>query len=154
VKVYESDGNTPVDISESIEQETWTEDQIKEHDPLADVLIDGTETEEKPKKIRIKDGVDFYPIHQEVKYIDPKTGKLITESLKDFSKKTIISEYASIDDFLTKWKESERKDVLINELLDRGVALEELRKEVGKDLAGRVFTHFRENLKWLIWYIC
>jgi type I restriction enzyme R subunit len=134
VKVYESDGNTPVDISESIEQETWTEDQIKEHDPLADVLIDGTETEEKPKKIRIKDGVDFYPIHQEVKYIDPKTGKLITESLKDFSKKTIISEYASIDDFLTKWKESERKDVLINELLDRGVALEELRKEVGKDL--------------------
>jgi hypothetical protein len=64
---------------------------IKEHDPLADVLIDGTETEEQPKKIRIKDGVDFYPIHQEVKYIDPKTGKLITESLKDFSKKTIIS---------------------------------------------------------------
>ena len=134
VKVYESEGNTPVDISDSIEQETWSEDQVKEHDPLADMLIDGTETEEKPKKIRIKDGVDFYPIHQEVKYIDPKTGKLITESLKDFSKKTIISEYASIDDFLTKWKESERKDVLINELLDRGVALEELRKEVGKDL--------------------
>ena len=134
VKVYESEGNTSVDISDSIEQETWSEDQVKEHDPLADVLIDGTEMEEKPKKIRIKDGVDFYPIHQEVKYIDPKTGKLITESLKDFSKKTIISEYASIDDFLTKWKESERKDVLINELLDRGVALEELRKEVGKDL--------------------
>ena len=54
--------------------------------------------------------------------------------LIDFSKKTITSEYSSIDDFLTKWKESERKDVLINELLDRGVAFEELRKEVGKDL--------------------
>lgn len=134
VKVYEHDGNESVDITDQIAQETISEDQIKEHDPLVDVLIDGTQTEEKPKKIRIKDGVDFYPIHQEVKYIDPKTGKLITESLKDFSKKTILSEYASINDFLTRWKESERKDVIVNELLDRGVAFEELRKEVGKDL--------------------
>lgn len=134
VKVYEHDGNDSINVTEATQQETWSEDQIKEHDPLADVLIDGTETEEKPKKIRIKDGVDFYPIHQEVKYIDPKTGKLITESLKDFSRKAITSEYASIDDFLTKWKESERKDVIVNELLDRGVAFEELRKEVGKDL--------------------
>lgn len=134
VKVYEHDGNDSVDITDTINQETLSESDIKEYDPLADVLIDGTETEEKPKKIRIKDGVDFYPIHQEVKYIDPKTGKLITESLKDFSKKAITSEYASIDDFLTKWKESERKDVIVNELLDRGVAFEELRKEVGKDL--------------------
>jgi type I restriction enzyme R subunit len=60
--------------------------------------------------------------------------KLITESLQDFSKKTITSEFASIDDFLTRWKESERKDVIVSELLDRGVAFEELRKEIGKDL--------------------
>jgi type I restriction enzyme R subunit len=134
VKVYEHDGNEPVDVTDQINHETYSADQVIEHDPLADVIIDGTDTDEKPKKIRIKDGVDFYPIHQEVKYIDPKTGKLITESLKDFSKKAITSEYASIDDFLTRWKESERKDVIVNELLDRGVAFEELRKEVGKDL--------------------
>lgn len=134
VKVYESDGNESVDITEKIQEETLSESEIKEYDPRIDIIIDGTQTEEKPKKIRIKDGVDFYPIHQEVKYIDPKTGKLITESLKDFSKKAITSEYTSIDDFLTRWKESERKDVIVNELLDRGVAFEELRKEVGKDL--------------------
>lgn len=133
VKVYESDGNTSVDISDTISNETISEEELKKLDPLEEVLIDGT-VQEQPKKIRIKDGVDFYPIHREIKYIDPKTGKLITESLIDFSKKTIISEYTSIDDFLTKWKESERKDVLINELLDRGVAFEELRKDVGKDL--------------------
>ncbi len=134
IKVYESDGNESVDITEKIQEETLSESEIKEYDPRIDIIIDGTQTEEKPKKIRIKDGVDFYPIHQEVKYIDPKTGKLITESLKDFSKKAITSEYTSIDDFLTRWKESERKDVIVNELLDRGVAFEELRKEVGKDL--------------------
>ncbi|MCX6757773.1 MAG: DEAD/DEAH box helicase family protein [Candidatus Nomurabacteria bacterium] len=134
VKVYDVDGKDPVDIESLMNEETRSEEMIKELDPLAEVLIDGTQTEEKPKKIRIKDGVDFYPIHQEVKYIDPKTGKLITESLKDFSKKTIISEYASIDEFLTRWKEIERKDIIVNELLDRGVAFEELRKESGKDL--------------------
>ena len=133
VKVYESDGNNPVDISDTISNETLSEEDLKKINPLEEVLIDGT-INEQPKKIRIKDGVDFYPIHKEIKYIDPKTGKLITESLIDFSKKTITSEYSSLDDFLTKWKESERKDVLINELLDRGVAFEELRKEVGKDL--------------------
>jgi len=133
VKVYESDGNNPVDISDTISSETISEEELKKLDPLEEVLIDGT-IEEQPKKIRIKDGVDFYPIHKEVKYIDPKTGKLITESLKDFSKKTITSEYSSIDDFLIRWKESERKDILINELLNRGVAFEELRKEAGKDL--------------------
>lgn len=134
VKVYEQDGNTSADIATTVLAETLPEDAIKEMDPLAEVLIDGTDTTEKPKKIHIKDGVDFYPIHQEVKYIDPKTGKLITESLKDFSKKTILAEYASIGDFLTKWKESERKDIIVNELLDRGIAFEELRKESGKDL--------------------
>lgn len=134
VKVYEHDGNTSIDVTEYIEKETKSEQEIKESDPQSDILIDGTETEEKPKKIRIKDGVDFYPIHRTVQYIDPQTGKLITESLQDFSKKTITSEFASIDDFLTHWKESERKDVIVSELLDRGVAFEELRKEIGKDL--------------------
>ncbi len=134
VKVYESDGNTSIDVTDYIEQETKSEEEIKEFDPRIDVLIDGTQTEEKPKKIRIKDGVDFYPIHRTVQYIDPLTGKLITESLQDFSKKTIISEFASLDDFLARWKESERKDIIVNELLDRGIAFEELRNEIGKDL--------------------
>ncbi|MBP6888269.1 MAG: DEAD/DEAH box helicase family protein [Candidatus Pacebacteria bacterium] len=134
VKIYESEGSIPVDITGEIKKETISEEELKKHDPLTDVLIDGTQTEEKPKKIRIKDGVDFYPIHKTVQYIDPKTGKLITESLQDFSKKTIISEYASINDFLTVWKESERKDVIVNELLNRGVAFEELRNEIGKEL--------------------
>jgi type I restriction enzyme R subunit len=134
VKVYEHDGNTSIDVSDYIEKETKSEQEIRESDPQLDILIDGTETEEKPKKIRIKDGVDFYLVHRIVQYIDPQTGKLITESLQDFSKKTITSEFASIDDFLTRWKESERKDVIVSEFLDRGVAFEELRKEIGKDL--------------------
>lgn len=134
VKVYEHDGNTSVDVTGYIKEETKSEAEIRENNPFAEIIIDGTGIDDKPKKIRIKDGVDFYPIHRTVQYIDPVTGKLITESLKDFSKKTIVSEFKSIDDFLTRWKESERKDIIVNELLSRGVAFEELRKEIGKDL--------------------
>jgi type I restriction enzyme R subunit len=134
VKVYESDGNQTIDVTEYIEKETISEKEVKERDPLADVLIDGTTTEEKPKKIRIKDGVDFYPIHRTVQYIDPKTGKLTAESLIDYSKKTILAEYSSLDDFLARWKDVERKDIIVNELLERGIAFDELRQDVGKEL--------------------
>lgn len=134
VNVYEHNGNTAIDVTDQIAQETISEEQILEVDPRAEVLIDGTAQAEKPKKIRIKDGVDFFPIHRTVQYIDPKTGKLISESLVDFSKKTILSEYASLDDFLTRWKEVERKDIIVNEFLERGIAFEELRQDVGIDL--------------------
>jgi len=134
VKVYESDGNKTIDVTEYVEKETISEKEVKEHDPLADVLIDGTATEEKPKKIRIKDGVDFYPIHRTVQYIDPKTGKLTAESLTDYSKKTILAEYSSLDDFLVRWKVVDRKDIIVNELLEMGIAFDELRQDVGKDL--------------------
>ena len=134
VNVYEHDGNTAIDVTDQIAQETISEAEILEVDPHAEVLIDGTAQTEKPKKIRIKDGVDFFPIHRTVQYMDPKTGKLISESLVDFSKKTILSEYASLDDFLTRWKEVERKDIIVNEFLERGIAFEELRQDVGIDL--------------------
>jgi type I restriction enzyme R subunit len=97
-------------------------------------MIDGTEENPKPKRIHIKEGVSFDPIQKVIQYIDPKTGKLITSSLVDYSKITIQNSYASIDDFLTRWKDTERKDIIINELADAGVIFDELREEVGKDL--------------------
>tara|TARA_A100000171_G_C2140531_1_gene155409 strand:- start:9302 stop:11671 length:2370 start_codon:yes stop_codon:yes gene_type:complete len=63
-----------------------------------------------------------------------KNGKLITESLKDYSKKNIEKEFTSLDDFIQKWSESEKKEELIKELADHGVLLEALREDVGLDL--------------------
>ncbi|MFK5707532.1 EcoAI/FtnUII family type I restriction enzme subunit R [Lysinibacillus boronitolerans] len=60
-------------------------------------------------------------------------GKLITESLKDYSKKTILQEYATLDDFMKKWNSEERKQVIIDELKEHGVLLEALKEEVGQD---------------------
>ena len=133
VSVYEGSETDIVDIKGKTEEETKGEREVLISDPFSDVIIDGTVTE-KPKKIHIKEGVEFFPIQKIVQYIDPITGKLITESLQDFSKKTITSEYASVDDFINNWKEAERKEVIIKALADRGVIFEELYKEVGQDM--------------------
>jgi type I restriction enzyme R subunit len=63
-----------------------------------------------------------------------KDGKLITESLKDYSKKNIEKEFASLDDFIQKWNTSKKKEELIKELAEHGILLEALREEVGQDL--------------------
>lgn len=61
-------------------------------------------------------------------------GKLITESLKDYSRKTILGQYRSLDAFLQHWASSEQKQAVLTELESHGVFFEELADQVGKDL--------------------
>jgi len=134
VESYEKNGNDPLDIAEAIEEETKSEAELAAGDPRSEVLIDGTEENPKPKKIYIKEGVSFDPIQKVVQYIDPKTGKLITASLEDFSKQAITGLYASLEDFLNRWQATERKDIIVTELRERGIIFEELQKEVGQEV--------------------
>lgn len=134
VESYEQDGNEPLDVAKAIEEETKSEEELTQNNPREEVLIDGTEENPKPKKIYIKEGVSFDPIQKIVQYIDPKTGKLITASLEDFSKQAITGIYSSLEDFLNRWQATERKDIIVQELQERGIIFEELQKEVGQDI--------------------
>jgi type I restriction enzyme R subunit len=69
---------------------------------------------------------------ERVQYLD-ESGKLITESLRDYTRKAVLSEYASLDDFLTVWNDAERKQVILEELAENGVFLDELAEQVGRD---------------------
>ncbi|MCL4539148.1 MAG: restriction endonuclease, partial [Bacteroidetes bacterium] len=70
---------------------------------------------------------------ERVQYFDP-SGKLITESLKDYTRKTLRKEFASLDDFLNHWNNADRKQVVIDELAHEGVFFDALYDEVGRDL--------------------
>lgn len=70
---------------------------------------------------------------ERVQYLDPKTGKLITESLKDYTRRALADEYASLDDFLNAWSLAERKQAILSELQDHGVLFEPLADEVGRE---------------------
>ena len=70
---------------------------------------------------------------ERVEYLD-ENGKLVTESLRDYSRKTVREQYASLDVFLRRWRGEERKQSIIDELAAEGLLLESLQEEVGKDL--------------------
>ena len=90
-------------------------------------------TEEPPGvyKVRVS-GVPARIIAERIEYIGPD-GKLITESYKDFSRKQIRSEFASLNDFLTRWNSTRRKKAILDELEEMGIVLDNLATEVGKD---------------------
>jgi type I restriction enzyme R subunit len=83
-------------------------------------------------KYRVR-GIPVEIINERVQYYD-REGKLITESLKDYTKKNILVEFATMDDFLGAWTKAEKKEAIIEELQDRGVLLDALKEESGKDL--------------------
>jgi len=69
---------------------------------------------------------------ERVQYFDAN-GKLITESLKDYTRKTLTREYASLDDFLHYWNSAGRKQAVIEELANEGVFFEALAEEIGRE---------------------
>ncbi|KAF5417412.1 MAG: hypothetical protein C5S48_00450 [Candidatus Methanogaster sp.] len=76
--------------------------------------------------------VDVWVVAERVQYYG-KDGKLITESLKDYTRKTVLKDFTSLDSFLNYWGVAEQKLAVIRELEEHGVMFEELEKHVGKD---------------------
>lgn len=98
-----------------------------------DWLPEGDETDggEEGKK-RIKYVIDNVPIHviaERVQYYGPD-GKLITESLRDYTRSCVKKQFASLDDFLRRWTDAEQKKAIIDELAAQGVMWEALDEEV------------------------
>lgn len=87
---------------------------------------------ERPAKYYVHN-VEVKVLNHRVYYYD-KDGKLITESLIDYTKKNVKNEYKSLNDFLQKWNAAEKKEAVLKELEAQGILLDELKDEVGKDL--------------------
>lgn len=83
-------------------------------------------------KYRVK-GVVVKKVAERVQYYDTD-GKLVTESFKDYTRNAVTKHFASLDDFVRKWKGSERKQVIIEELAAEGVIWQALEEEVGKGM--------------------
>ena len=87
--------------------------------------------EGKRSKYYIGD-VEVHVIAERVQYYGPE-GKLITESLKDYTRKAVRKDYSTLDEFLKRWTSADRKAAIIKELEEHGVLLEALALEVSKD---------------------
>lgn len=69
---------------------------------------------------------------ERVQYLN-EDGRLITESLRDYSRKTVRETYTSLQEFLTVWNDAEKKHAIYEELATKGVFLDELADHVGRD---------------------
>jgi len=87
---------------------------------------------ERRQKVYV-DGVQATVVAERVEYLD-ENGRLVTESLRDFTKKALKRRFTSLDVFLRRWKEAERKQAIVEELENEGLPLDPLLEEVGKDL--------------------
>jgi len=83
------------------------------------------------KKFQVA-GVTVSIVAERVEYLG-EDGQMVTESYRDYSRKNIRKEFASLDEFLQKWNSTKRKATIIDELAEYGIELPKLAQEVGKD---------------------
>lgn len=85
-----------------------------------------------PRKIIIVSGKHVEIIGEQVQ-IRGVDGKLITESLTDYTRKNILGEYATLDVFLQNWSTAKQKYYILDEMASRGIPIYELAETFGDD---------------------
>lgn len=82
-----------------------------------------------PKPIINKEGCKVEVIYKTVSVYDVNGKLLRQESIVDYTKKNILDEYASLDNFIRKWTAEEKKETIREMLLNEGIDLEKLKAE-------------------------
>jgi type I restriction enzyme, R subunit len=131
VVIYEpKEGESPVPPDET---ESPRPDAIEDPSANEYVITDGSDfpTGGHRQKYTV-DNVPVTVVAEQVQYYD-EGGKLVTESLRDYTRSRVRRQFASLDSFLQAWTKAERKDAIIAELQARGVFLDAVADEVGRD---------------------
>lgn len=126
----DDDQNLPVDSDEDM---VVLDDAELNDNPFND-------DQKSPRRKYVVDKVAVTVAEERVQYFDAN-GKLITESLKDYTRKAISKEYASLDAFLLRWNKEEKKQAIVDELSEQGVFFEALEEEISRK-SGKEFDPF------------
>jgi type I restriction enzyme R subunit len=115
-----------------IDEESGEEIEIKPTIRYPEIETQPGMVSEPRQKVYVN-GVDVSVLISREMYFD-NNGKPITTSLKDHTKGLIKGKYASMDDFLTRWNSSDKKEIIIKELEEQGVMVEALRDAVNREV--------------------
>ena len=147
VQIYEPGPEDPVAPPDD-EETDETPDDSTENDPPPDT--DDKSSEEQPPEpplpppppVRryVVANVPVKVVGERVQYMDAH-GKLITESLKDYTRQILGKEFATLNDFLRRWNDAEKKQAIIDELAEHGVFFDALAEEVSAK-SGKTFDPF------------
>lgn len=129
------------DLNDPFSSDDIDPESVVDTSPLADVNNENTggidtgdddENSEPRVKYHVS-GVKVTKIAERVQYYD-SDGKLVTESFKDYTRKTMAKQFASLDEFTKKWNDAERKQAIIDELAEDGIIWDALEQEIGKEM--------------------
>nr|WP_256806804.1 DEAD/DEAH box helicase family protein [Bradyrhizobium sp. Bra64] len=136
VQIYEPDEGDPITPPDNAPPAAEGDDAIPPRPGEDETIVDQPGLPLPPgdpiRKIYV-DGIGARILAERVEYLD-ENGKLVTESLRDFTRTALKKRFASLDDFLRRWKEAERKQAIIEELEAEGLALDAIADELGKNL--------------------
>ncbi len=96
-------------------------------------IIDGGGIISEPRPKFYVNGVNVAVLNERIQYMDGN-GRLITGSLKDYTRQKVREQYQTLNDFLTKWHSADKKQAIIDELTEQGIVLENLKEAVGKEM--------------------
>ena len=113
------------EIKEQLTKEQKLEDGER---VLVNPSINYSEEEENVKKYYVKE-TEVKVINERVQYLDPN-GKLISESLADYTKKNVQKEFRSLNEFIQRWNIIDQKRILIEELQKEGLIFEALQEQI------------------------
>jgi type I restriction enzyme R subunit len=136
VQIYEPGPGQPVEPPQPPDAPEGAGDALPGdplNDPGSKLFIGGSDELDEPRKYIVGGSVSVAVARERVQYLNAD-GKLVTESLRDYTRINLGKAYDSLDGFLQAWNSAERKAALIEELERRGVFLDALADEVGKDL--------------------
>lgn len=137
VKILGQDDEFDTPEEEVGEGETITGDEgeeiIFEPPDVLPPIISGGQIEDDVRPKYYVNGVNVAVLNERIQYMDGN-GKLITGSLKDYTRQKVRERYQTLDDFLTKWNSAEKKQAIIQELTEEGIILENLKEAIGKEM--------------------
>ena len=140
----------PVRVKELAEDDEFDspEDEINEGEAVIDddgeeiifespvdepEIIAGGDIINEPRPKYYVNGVNVAVLNERIQYMDGN-GKLITGSLKDYTRLKVREQYQSLDEFLNKWNQAEKKQAIIEELTEQGVVFENLKEVINKEM--------------------
>lgn len=133
-------------VSEDEDLSTIIDEEESDETPLVDEET-GDEIRIEPPKIRqpeitgefvpqrkvVVNGVDVSVLVSRELSFD-KDGKLITRKLTDYTKEIVTDQFATLNEFLNKWNQADKKETIILELEEKGVPVGDLINAVDKKL--------------------
>lgn len=140
----------PVRVKEMTQEDDFDspEDELNTGDPVTDEdgeeiifvppedgssIINGGDINDEARPKYYVNGVNVAVLNERIQYMDAN-GKLITGSLKDYTRQKVREQYQSLDDFLNKWNTADKKHAIIEELTEQGIVFENLKEAINKEM--------------------